>query len=173
VHAADADFISLADLLRSAPPAPRHASPAVEPLEPAVPAESLGAAATSAAGSGCACEYAGALRDARIFRAALADAFAALTADLIERFGTDVLGRELRLAPADLEAIAGRLLLERRTDEPLRLRVAAADAGTACDIPVVVDPLPTAGDAVLECRSGDIDARLPVRLAAYLAEAGR
>lgn len=171
---ADGNFISLAELLRSAAPAAGPAiSSIVEPFVPAhaaPPERPILAAPSYASADPCGCERSEALRDARIFRAALADALAALAEDLMRRLGADVLGRELQLAPADVETIARRLLLERRTDEPLRLRVAAADSAIACDVPVVVDPELAAGDAILECRSGDIDARLAVRLGALFNE---
>jgi flagellar biosynthesis/type III secretory pathway protein FliH len=179
VHAADGTFISLAELLRSAIPVPASAvSAIVEPLAPAPapeppPAQHSVPRVAFAGADACACDYAAALRDARIFRAALADAFASLAAELLDRLGAEVLGRELRLTPADVETIARRILLERRSDEPLRLRVAEADSGVACEVPVVVDPALAPGDAVLECRSGNIDARLAVRFAAVVAEASR
>jgi flagellar biosynthesis/type III secretory pathway protein FliH len=110
-----------------------------------------------------------ALREARLFHAALADAFAAILADLLRELATDVVGRELRLAGVDIEGLARRLIAERAADGPLRLRVAPAQARVACDLPVVVDPTLQPGDAVLECRNGEIDARLSVRLERLLA----
>lgn len=113
-------------------------------------------------------EVAAAVRDARVFRAALADAFDALLADLLRHTAADVLARELRLAPADVETLARTLLRERDADGPVRLRVAAADAGIRCDVPVLVDEALAQGDAILELRHGTIDARLGVRVADVL-----
>ena len=79
-----------------------------------------------------------AIRSARLFSAALTDAF---------------------------ELLLG--------DEPVRLRVAPADGAIACPLPVVIDPTLEVGDAILECRAGEIDARLAVRFAALLGHAAR
>lgn len=156
---ADARFVSLAELLAPAAPAA-----AVEPAPAA-------AAAPPLQTPPCARETRDAIRAARIFHAALADAFDALLAGLVRDLCTEVLARELNLQPADIDGIIARLLAERTHDGPLRVRVAAADARAACGIPVVVDEALRAGDAVLECANGSIDARLGVRLADVIAAA--
>ncbi len=131
--------------------------PADEPLRDRAPA---GTAET---------ETAHAIGAARIFQAALRDAFDAVLGDLVCGLAVDVVARELRLGSVDLAAIASRVIAERLAEEPLRLRVATADAAVCCELPLVVDPTLEPGDAVLECRSGTIDARLGVRLAAVIA----
>jgi flagellar biosynthesis/type III secretory pathway protein FliH len=113
------------------------------------------------------------MREARLFRAALADAFDALAAELIRALAADVLGRELKLAPVDVALLARRLVAERRADEPLALRVCPADAHIACELPLIPDPELQPGDAVLVCRNGEIDARLTIRLAQVLAAVKR
>ncbi len=123
--------------------------------------------------SGVMSEPSALLSEVRLFRSALADALDEHAATLIRRLAADVLGRELQLAPVDVAYLARRLVAERLADEPIRLRVAPADAGFACDVPVVADACLNPGDAVLECRSGAIDARLGVRLADVLAAVGR
>jgi hypothetical protein len=150
------------------------ASPTATPSGGASSAKRVGAGSisdgeTTGGGAQTSIDCATALRDARLFRAALADAFEARLVKLVGAFAEDVLGRELRLEGIDLAAIARRIIGERRSEEPVRLRVAPADALIACDIPIVADARLQPGDAILECASGAIDARLHVRLAAVLA----
>jgi hypothetical protein len=113
------------------------------------------------------------LREARIFRAALADALDLAATRLAAVLADEVLGRELTTAPADIANIVVRLVGRYAAEEPLRLRVAHADANVVCGVPVVADPALRVGDAILECRTGTIDARLDVRLAVALAELNR
>lgn len=155
---AEAPFISLAALLRQ----PNDAQEPVPAIEPA-PACSLVVAARPTAP-----DLDEALRAARCFRAALADALDARLEDLLRDLASDVLARELMLAPADIAAILRRLIDERTADGPLCVRVAAEDAALPCALPLVVDPALRPGDAVLVCAHGSIDARLGVRLADIL-----
>lgn len=104
-------------------------------------------------------------REARLFRARLADALDDALARLLREIAADVLARELRLAPCDVAEIARRAL-ERAP--VVRLRVAPAEAGGDYGLPVVVDPALHAGDAVFELDGGAFDARLGVRLASVL-----
>ena len=106
-----------------------------------------------------------AVRDARLFRARLADALDDALARLLREVAADVLARELRLAPCDVRELARRAL-ERAP--AVRLRVAPADAGGDYGLPVAVDPALHAGDAVFELDGGALDARLGVRLASVL-----
>lgn len=192
MSAADGGFVTLAALLRQAGPAaspadaPGPAAPAAAP-EAALPLGAPRAAAVPtsfeevaavrrrivAPSEACGCERSEALRAARLFRAAVAEAFEAVVARLARDFAHEVLGRELRLAAPDLAAIARRIIEERRSDEPLRLRVAPADAELECEIPVVADPRLAIGDAILECSSGEVEMRLALRLADALTEALR
>jgi flagellar biosynthesis/type III secretory pathway protein FliH len=113
-------------------------------------------------------ESARAIREARLFRAALADTFDAIVADLVRRLAAEVVSRELRLAPVDVEGLTRRLIAEQQADEPVSLRVSPADAHISCELPLVADASLQPGDAVLICRSGEVDARLAVRLANVL-----
>jgi len=157
VSMADERFIPLAELLRP-PVVPQ--SPPPPPLTPAVREDVVCAEATPAAHDDL-------LRDVRLFRARLADAFDAMRERLLVALAGDVVARELRLAPVDIAALARRLLDERTDQGPIRLRVAPEDLErvrcAACA--VVADSTLLAGDAVLECEGGDVDARLGVRLA--------
>ena len=107
----------------------------------------------------------GALRDARLFRARLADAFDDAVARLVRELATDVLARELRLAPVEIATLVRRVL-ERAP--VIRVRVAPADAGFVRGVPVLADPALAPGDAIVELGRGELDARLGVRLAAVL-----
>jgi hypothetical protein len=114
-----------------------------------------------------------AVREARLFRARLADAFDDAAARLLRELATDVLARELRLAPCDLAAIV-RGIGERAP--VVRVRIAACDAAAlaggpllrGCDAAVVEDPALAGGDAIVELAGGALDARLGVRLATIL-----
>ncbi|HYZ16596.1 MAG TPA: hypothetical protein VE591_09355 [Candidatus Acidoferrum sp.] len=156
-----AEFVALADLLRgpvlAAPPdAVAVSQPSAEPEEgepaPAIPAE-----------------LAAAVREARLFRVRLADAFEDASARLLRELAVAVLARELKLAPCDLAALA-RSVLERAPC--VRLRVAREDAVGDYAIPTVADPALARGDAIFELAGGALDARLGVRLAACLEELG-
>jgi hypothetical protein len=158
VPAADSAFVSLADLLR--PQATReNVAPPVVTLPVAMPAPLPDVVELA--------------RDVRVFRARLADAFDAACDALLREFAYAVLGRELILGPADIATIAARVLAEHPGAQPLRLRVAPADALTlAHDAgalpPIAGDAELAPGDAILEFAGGSIDARLGIRLAALL-----
>jgi len=81
-------------------------------------------------------EIVAALRETRLFRARLADAFEGAAATAAARLATDVLARELRLASCDLDALARRIAAEAPF---VRIRVAPADVGTISGAPVVAD----------------------------------
>jgi flagellar biosynthesis/type III secretory pathway protein FliH len=149
-------------MLQAAPPMPHPppSAPAAAPVTAAVepladPVEPIGDEV---------------LRNVRLFGAALAETFESRLGELTTRFAADVLGRELLLAPADLGAIAARLIAQSAGDEPLRLRLAPADAARISSVlTVIADPDLSPGDAILECRNGSIDARLAIRLATVVA----
>jgi hypothetical protein len=154
-----ADFVSLADVLRAAavaPPAPGVADPERDAAALATVPEPPSAAPD---------DVYTAVRDARLFRARLADAFDAASARLIRELAAEVLARELRLAPCDLESLLRRV---RERVPVVRVRVAPADLAHVRAAPCVADPGLAAGDAVLELDGGTLDARLGVRLATVL-----
>jgi flagellar biosynthesis/type III secretory pathway protein FliH len=100
-----------------------------------------------------------------LFRARLADAFDAALARLLRELATDVLARELRMAPCDLAALVARLCAQA---PGVRVRVAPSDISAEFGLPCVADPALESGDAILEVDGGVIDARLGVRLALLL-----
>ena len=116
-------------------------------------------------------DIAAAVREARLFRARLADAFDDAAARLLRELAADVLARELRLAPCDLAAIVQRIA---ECAPVVRVRAAACDVARGvvlprgCDAVVVEDPALARGDAILELAGGALDARLGVRLALVL-----
>lgn len=116
-------------------------------------------------------EVAAALRDARHFRAVLADLVELRSREAWKDIAAEVVGRELMLAPADLHAIVQRAI--DRGNDVLRVRVHPLDADRL-DVawPIVPDESLRTGDAVIETREGTIDARLGVRLA-MLLDTGR
>lgn len=104
-------------------------------------------------------------REVRLFRARVIEAVEASVEMLVNDIAADVLGRELALAPADVEAIVDRALERFAREEPLRVRVHADDAAALrCAVPVVTDARLRPGDAVIELRDGNVDASLGVRL---------
>jgi flagellar biosynthesis/type III secretory pathway protein FliH len=147
-------FVSLAQWLRPEPESSACAEAELEPVavndEPATGLEDLFA-------------------EIRRFRAAFADACERESLAVVRDAALTVLGRELRLQPADIGAIVRRICDTRRDCEPLRVRVARCDvAACSVDLPVVADETLRSGDAVIEVRSGTIDARLGVRLETLL-----
>lgn len=108
-------------------------------------------------------------RDIRLFHARVIESVEAAVETLVSDIAADVLGRELLLEPADIEAIVDRALQRFAADEPLRIRVHADDARRVnCGLPVVPDDRLRPGDAVIELRNGSIDASLGMRLATVL-----
>ena len=157
------EFVALADLLRAPAASDDHLAP--------VPADAVEDAAVHA-DAAVDVGVVAAVREARLFRARLADAFDEGAARLLRELATDVLARELRLAPCDLAAIVRRI----GERAPLvRVRVAACDAAALAVVPfpggcttVVEDPALARGDAIVEVIGGALDARLGVRLAVVL-----
>jgi hypothetical protein len=151
----EADFVSLAETLI------RSVAPPVAPEESPAPVASPDAHADDAATA----ERSAALREARLFRARLADALDEASARLLRELAADVVARELRLAPCDVARIVERV---QRSAPVVAVRLAAADAARVTHVPVVVDDALQPGDAVLEVAGGTVDARVGVRLAHVL-----
>ncbi|HTX59485.1 MAG TPA: FliH/SctL family protein [Verrucomicrobiae bacterium] len=111
-----------------------------------------------------------AVAQARRFRAALADALEVALETLLRDVASLVLARELQLRPADLRAIVAAALERYRGEEPVCVRVHPSEAAVLsdCGLRVAADAALRPGDALLEVRSGTIDASLGARLAAIL-----
>jgi flagellar assembly protein FliH len=154
-----AEFVALADLLR----APAFSAPSeAKVVEERVCEEEEPTVSGSP-------ELHAAARDARLFRARLADAFDDASARLLRELAVAVLARELTLAPCDLAALARDVLLRAPC---VRLRVAPEDAGGDYGMPTIADPTLGRGDAIFELAGGALDARFGVRLAAVFEELG-
>ncbi len=153
-------FVPLASLLR--PPRDEAASgpPAVS-----VPATAPAAVAMRDVSRSGDAELAVLFEELRVARMASIEAFERAAAALLRAFADDVLARELALQPADVSAIARRLIEASRSDEPVGVRVAPADvAAMECDLPVLGDASLGPGDVVLAVRDGVLDARFHVRV---------
>ncbi len=112
-----------------------------------------------------------AISDARRFRAVLADAISHAAVSLVREIASDVLARELQFAPCAMDALVVRLVNDHMNAVPLRVRISPHDQFFTSDFPFVVDAALQPGDAILECTSGAIDARLGVRLADVIERA--
>lgn len=158
-----AEFVALAELLRT------PASPAVVPE---LDASGAAAHAETFAADVSPDVVREAVRDARLFRARLGDAFDDAAARLLRELASEVLARELRLAPCDLVELVRRV---RERAPVVRVRVAACDVARVAGAPlardgvaVLDDSALAGGDAVVELAGGALDARLGVRLAMVL-----
>lgn len=110
------------------------------------------------------------VREVRLFHARVIEAVEAAVETLTADIAADVLARELFLAPADIESIVDRALQRFAREQPVRVRVHDADlARVTCGVPVVADARLHPGDAVIELRSGSVDASLGIRLATLLS----
>jgi hypothetical protein len=138
-----------------APPAPAP-EPEPEPPRTDVALDPDFAAAT-----------AGAVRDLRLFRARLAEALELATGEVLRELAYAVLGRELRLAPADVAQLAARILAEHPAAEPVAIRHAPGEP-IDLGVPAVADPALAPGDLLVTFASGEVDARLGLRLANVL-----
>lgn len=164
-----AEFIALAETLRARavgpPPGVPAASDRVPHVSPLVAAAPADAGEPSPAGEALHDAVCAALRDARLFRARLADALDAAVPALLRELATRVLGRELRLEPTALEPLLRAVLA---ATPGVRVRVAPEDVRVVCDLPLVADASLAPGDALVELDGGDVDARLGTRLAVVL-----
>jgi flagellar biosynthesis/type III secretory pathway protein FliH len=143
-------------------------APAGEPDVPAAPApEPDPPRAEAPVAPALAAATADAVRDLRLFRARLAEALELATGELLRELAYAVLGRELRLAPADVAELAARILAEHRAAEPVTIRHAPGEP-IDLGVPAVADAALAPGDLIVVFASGDVDARFGVRLAGAL-----
>ncbi len=144
-------FVPLAAFLRPETP-PIEVPPAVvsQPVHPDID-EAVGAA--------------------RTFRAGLADALDAAVVRLLREISTMVLGRELRIAQADVTAVAAAALARFEEERVLVIRAHCEDleALAALGIECVADSRLGRGELFFEVRSGTIDLRFAARLEAAVA----
>jgi hypothetical protein len=91
----------------------------------------------------------------------------------VRLFATEVLARELLLAPADIDAIVQRALASFARHEPLEILISVADAERVrAPLPTRIDPALVAGDLVVVVRDGTFESTFGFRLEDALARAG-
>ncbi len=165
-----AEFVTLAELLRPRAPAVDAGEPAGDGAPPpSAPDAEAGATVDASLASRPADDEAfrNALRDARLFRARLADALDEAVPRLLRELAVRVVARELRLAPCDIEAIVRDVV---RRAPAVCIRVAPGESACVREVAVVPDDALDAGDAIVELHGGAVDARLGARIAVVLEE---
>lgn len=150
-------FVSLAEWLR---PAAVTETPLPDPL----PAAEMPEADESSD------DVDDAIRAARRFRAALADALDCALDETLERIACDVLGRELALAPAEIRAIVTRSADAVSSQHVVRVRVHPLDLPSFAESSwdARADDSLRPGDAMIDVASGSIDLTMGSRLARAL-----
>jgi len=108
---------------------------------------------------------------ARRFRAGLADALDAGVLCLLREISTNVLGRELKIAQADVAAVVAAALARFDEERVLVIRAHCEDLEklAAFGIECVADSRLRRGELFFEVRSGTIDLRFAARLEAAVA----
>jgi flagellar biosynthesis/type III secretory pathway protein FliH len=153
----DDSFVTLAALLREAPGA-QAAAPFEPALEPASPVACF--------------PHAAIVQELALLRLAAGEAFERGTAQLLRAFAQDVLARELCSSPADVQALAARLLAGSAAYEPVELVLSPDDAARVrVPLPVRADPELAPGDLIVRVRDGALESHLTFRLTAALARA--
>jgi flagellar biosynthesis/type III secretory pathway protein FliH len=111
----------------------------------------------------------------RCFRAALADALEAAAQRLLPAIAHDVVGRELRIEPADLGAVVAEAVERFGREQVLVIRARSDEIGAMewLGVELAADDRLPRGDAEIELRSGTIDMRLHARVEALLTNAAR
>lgn len=104
------------------------------------------------------------VRDIRLFRAYIAEAVDGCVERLIDEIARRVLGRELELAPCDIEAIVDSCLSMLTNAGGLRVFVHPDDAPLIRVTPVESDTSLERGDCLVRLESGSIRSTLQLRL---------
>jgi hypothetical protein len=166
----EAAFVPLADVLR----APRRRAEAQAAGDAAAPAATVDAPPVAAAADGDADPADGVVERLEAFARFQLAALEALDRG-VERILTalaeDVLGRELRLAPAAVARLCTRAVAEFAASGPLAAVCCAADAAALegrLGLPVRVDPAFGPGDFALEVRDGTLASPVRFRLSRAL-----
>jgi flagellar biosynthesis/type III secretory pathway protein FliH len=158
-------FVSLAAFLRGGVAA-ENAEPTRTPVvaDPQQPVESAAPCDAYA--------HATTIRELTLLRLAAFEAFERAATALLATFASDVLGRELALAPVDVEALARAAIASYGEAEPVTIVLCASDAErVSTELPVRVDPSLAAGDLIVEVRDGALESQLSFRLAAAVERA--
>ena len=147
-------FISLTALVRGAatPPAPAPVPNVASGAPPSVP-RAIDFA------------HADVVHELALMRLAAMEAFEGLAHRALRLLASDVLFRELALAPADVEALAKRAVERFAEHAPVAIAISAADAERVrLPLPVRVDPALCAGDLVVDVCDGAFESHFSFRL---------
>lgn len=108
---------------------------------------------------------------ARRFRAALAEALDLAVQPMLKEIAREVLGRELKLRPADITAIVARIRDRSASNDlvSVRARSENLDAIQALGFAAMSDDTLPRGRVHIELHSGTIDMTMPAKLEAVLA----
>lgn len=105
-------------------------------------------------------------------RLAAHEAFERSRVSLLASLAEGVLGRELELAPAELEALVARVVDASRELEPVSLVLSPFDAQRVrTPLRTRVDPSLDPGDFIVELRDGALESPVSFRLRAVLERA--
>jgi hypothetical protein len=158
-------FVPLAALVRG------KSAPAVA-SEPSTVAPAVAVSTDAPTQHSAAFAYPDAIGDFALMRLAALEGYERACARLLESLASEVLGRELALAPADLAALLQRALAAFSEQEPLAVALSPHDAERVrVSLPVRIDPLLAAGDLVIEVSDGVLESRYAFRTQVALARA--
>jgi hypothetical protein len=151
----DEHFVSLASLVRAAKPADGAAFPSAPASAPRVEPPPTA--------------HAEVVHELARLRLAALDAYDRAARRLLRTLADDVLGRELRAAPADVGALAARALEAFAECEPVALVLAPGDVERVrVPLPTRVDAALAPGDFAIEVRDGAFESPLRLRFDAAL-----
>jgi len=110
--------------------------------------------------------------DLALLKLAAGEAFERASREVLRRLASDVLGRELMLAPADIDELVRAAISELADAAPVALAISAADAKRVhSPLPVRIDPALVAGDLVVEVRDGSVESHVLFRFESALERA--
>ena len=107
-----------------------------------------------------------------LMRLAALESFERAKDALLEALAADVLGRELALAPVDVEALVRRAVARFADLEPVSIAVAPSDAERVhALLPMRIDAALEAGDLIVDVRDGALESTFLFRLQSALDRA--
>ena len=160
----DERFVSLAAFVRAAAATSVTPTPSPAPA-PAAPEVTRGVIDFA---------HADVVHELALLRLAALEAFERGTERLLRALADDVLGRELELGPAAIEALARRAVATFADHEPVAIAISAADAERVrAPLPVRIDPALAAGDLIVDVHDGAFESHFAFRLEAALERAWR
>lgn len=110
-------------------------------------------------------EFEGVARDARLFRARIAEAVDAAVETVLSHVAQRVLARELQTAPCDIEAVVDACLAHVLERPGLRVLVHPDDVARIRSVDAQGDASLEPGDCVLALEYGSVRSTLSLRLA--------